>query len=378
MNQLSKIIRLIDRTRTVADWKCPRARYWGYEYKGRGITRGGLNLDLFIGIIVHDALAALASYALDGQTVPIDEVAQLAVTQLSDGLMEQAGGVIDPDTQEFILEQTSLIEGMIRGFYKHTWPILMSQYTIVCAEQDMDYRLGNDGSVDYIFMTKPDLIVEDKEGNLVYIEYKTTSSKKENWVNSWDTAVQLHSSIKATARSLDREVGYVQIVGLYKGWESYGKQSSPFCYAYKKSGNPPFTQEQISYTYKAGYRRTATWEMQGGVKQWVDEMPENVLADQYPMTPPIPVNDDLIEAFFRQRLLREKEIAIAVNIGEYDDPVTGIDKVFPQRFDQCAPSFGYGCQFKKLCFGEVKDPLTEGYVLREPHHDQERIQLGLD
>ena len=167
----------------------------------------------------------------------------------------------------------------------------------------------------------------------------------------------------------------VQIVGLYKGYESYGKQSSPFCYAYKKAGNPPFTQDAIQYEYKAGFKRIPTWELEGGVKAWVDGMPENVLANQFPMTAPIPINEDLIDSFFKQRLVREMQIA---KCAQSDPNMADLDEFFPQRFDQCQPSFGYACGFKKLCHGYVENPLEDGFVLREPHHELERIQLGLE
>jgi PD-(D/E)XK nuclease superfamily protein len=367
---MSKIIRLIDRTRTVADWKCPRARYWGYEWGGRGIVKAGDSLPLFMGITLHDALAAIATLTLNSKDVDIDLLASTANAQMQQELLPDDG---NPDDVEFAGEQAALVEGLIRGFYKHVWPRLMNQYDIVCTEEEMEWPLDDEGS--FRFMTKPDLILEHKNSKeLVYVEYKSTSSKKENWVNSWDTAVQLHSSIRATERSLDRPVSGVQIVGLYKGYESYGKQSSPFCYAYIRRGRPPFSEDEVSYSYKAGFKREATWTQPGGLKAWVDAMPENILADQFPMTPVIYPNDDLVEAFFRQRLHREREITDSTNF----DGTVDLDKVFPQRFDQCQPSFGWGCQYKKICHGFVQDPLNEGFVLREPHHAQEREALGLD
>jgi hypothetical protein len=373
-----KIIRLIDRTRTVTDWKCPRARYWGYEYRGRGVVRNGNSIELFMGITLHDALASIASATLRGFDVDIDQLAADAFKQMYQELVDP----MVPDSVEFAREQGTLVEGILRGFYGHVWPILMDRYDIVCTEEEMEWPLDDAG--EFVFMTKPDLIVEDKrEGTLIYLEYKSTSSKKENWINSWDTAVQLHSSIKATERTLGRGVDGVQIIGMYKGYESYGKQSSPFCYAYMKRGNPPFTQDQVAYDYKAGFRRSPTWELEGGTKKWVEDMPQNILASQFPMTPVISVNDDLVEAFFRQRLVREREIANAVgelyhpdSPGNYDEDI--MDRAFPQKFDQCVPSFGWGCQYKKLCHGFVQDPLEEGYVLREPHHQQEREQMGLE
>lgn len=381
---MSNIIRLIDRSRTVTDWKCPRARYWGYEYLGRGIRPETTSLALSTGIIIHDAMAAIATYERDKPfsniDVPIDTIANLAFQQMYEALVPE-----DIQTTEqvtFGKEQASLTEGMIRGFYKHVWPRLMSDYPkIVAIEQEVEYPIDPEGG--FVFMAKPDLLLENSEGDMVYVEYKSTSSKQEKWINSWDTAVQLHSSIKAVEHTLGKAPDYVQIVGLYKGYESYGKQNSPFCYAYMKKGNPPFTSDIISYEYKSGLKRYPTWELPGGVKEWVEGMPEEVLVNQFPMTMPITINDDLIESFFKQRLVREKEIGtydksnhssqLPSNQGVDEEHLR--DTIFPQRFDQCTPSFGYGCEFKRLCHGGPNmdgiNGLPNGFNFREPHHARE-------
>lgn len=404
-SQLPRKIKLIDRTRTVLDWKCPRARFYANEWKGRGIVKSSESIELTTGIIVHDCLAAIATFTSGGVEVPIDDI---VTTAYKDMYARLIGSEENPssDLVEFAREQATLIEGMLRGFYKHLWPKLMAKYPkIINIESDMEFDLGTSscdtcggpgsggdgpcidcegtGELPFVFMTKPDLIVEDHEGNLVYLEYKTTSSKKDKWINSWDTQVQLHSSIKATKQTLGIEPAYVQIVGLYKGYESYGKQSSPFCYAYKRKGNPPFTKDETIYEYKAGFKRYPTWELDGGIKAWIEAMPDSVLANQFPMTPEIYINDDMINSFFTQRLSREVEIATSaakLNSGTLtnEEITSELDKHFQQKFDQCEPSFGWACQFKKLCFGQVTDPLTEGYVSREPHHERERILLGLD
>ena len=173
---MNKIIRLIDRTRTVADWKCPRARYWGYEYKGRGIVKASTSLELFTGITIHDSLATIALLTLDDKDVPIDDIAQAAYNQMYAELLPDEGLQI-AEAIDYAKEQATLTEGLIRGFYKHVWPRLMDMYPhIICSEEEMEYPLTDDGT--FIFMTKPDLIVEDRAGELVYIEYKSTSSKK--------------------------------------------------------------------------------------------------------------------------------------------------------------------------------------------------------
>lgn len=668
-------VRLLSRTSSVTDWKCQRARYYANEIYGRGISKSTTSLALFTGIVLHDSLAAIATYHQRGEVVPIDTIATLAFNQIYDNLsVVPEGEMISSETEEFAKEQGSLTEGIIRGYFRHVWPRLLIQYPkIVAIEQEVEYKLeepktchhcsgssvetdenGNNeincpmcgglGSIGgFIFMAKPDLILEDPSGEWHYIEFKSTSYKKDSWINSWDSAVQLHSSVKAVEETMGRAPVDVTIVGMYKGycltpetpvltsdlrwvtvgslavgdklaafeetsannrsggkslrewreatvdatgrelmpcyeieladgtkftctgehkwltasefdgmgsaiwkttetlsinksrivkliepWEglgefephdagylaaafdgeghlachkfdrdgkgysslslnftqnpnpmmthmeglmskygitwsgndrkgerkiqtlqiynkikvlsllgklrpkrllpkldfndlgmvkflptrpvlvvgkkfvglkevvtlstdtgtfiasgfashnsSYGKQSSPFTYCYKKSGNPPFTQDQIEYAYKAGFKRYPTWELPGGVKKWIDDMPEQILGDQFPMTAPIFYNQDLVERFFAQRLIREVEIRNAmVDLNEHpENEQIILDTHFQQKFDVCQPSFGgYTCEYKKLCFSDVKEPLNEGFQLRDPHHERDRKQ----
>lgn len=361
-------LRLVDRSRIVTDWSCPRKRFWNYEYKGRGITQATQSLPLFLGIVVHDSLAAIAKGEVD-----IDLIADSAREHI---LAQLSGDHSDPSKVEFAKEQAALVEGQLRGFYKYVWPRLLAMYPkVVMIEQEMEYKLSDS----ILMMCKPDLVMEDEKGDWHYIEYKTTSSKKEEWINSWDTQVQMHSTIKAIETTLGKAPVDVTVVGLYKGYASYGKQNSPFCYAYLKPGAPPFTQDSILYEYKAGHKKTPTWELEGGTKKWVDEMPDYILANLYPMTPAIYVNDSLVEAFFRQTRMREDEIAKAMNPYETEideSPsvkamVVAMDKVFPQKWSECSPAYGFGCEFKRLCHSEVEDPLKSGYEWREAHHVKE-------
>lgn len=367
----SRPLIVFDRSRTTTDWTCPRKRYLGYDYEGTGITSSSTSLELFLGSCVHDGLAAIASGA------NIDEVASKAGEAIYKSLTEEVYESDKKDIEVFALEQSSLCEGLLRGFYRSTWPNLMSTYPeIVAIEQEMIYPYNN-----LIFMSKPDLVVRDKEGNLFYIEYKTTSSKKDGWINSWDTAVQLHSSIKAIETTRGEKVTGVVVQGLYKGYESYGKQSSPFCYAYRREGQAPFSTTQTRYNYQAGFKRFPIWEVEGGVKKWVEEMPMDILMEQFPQTPPIYINEDLINNFFEQCSFREHEIDLAKSMLKLDSldeegKKMILDNTFPQRFDQCQPAWGRACGFRSICHGGIQDPLSAGYVLRTPHHKLEEEQFA--
>lgn len=368
-------MRFTDRSRTTTDWKCPRRRYLAYEQGGRGWSPSHEAIQLFLGSTVHDGLAAIAVHQ---ERVDIDHIATTAFRSVYDTLVSERGR----EGEIFATEQATLIEGMIRGFHKFCWPRLFPEGSKVLAiEQEMEFRLAEpDANGEGLtFMCKPDLVIELPDGRVFYIEYKTTSTKKAEWVNSWGPAVQLHSTLKAIEKHLGVRPDGVIVQGLYKGYVSYGKQSSPFCYAYARSANPPFTASEVRYDYAPGFKRVPIWQLDGGVKAWVDGMPDDVLVEQFPCTPPIFVREDQVETFFLQVVAREMEIELALDLmkvfaqKEKDEEVENImNTVFPQHFEQCIPSFGAPCPYNPVCHGPSRVNMPQlGFEPREAHHEPE-------
>src|SRR3990167_2529016 len=154
-----------DRSRVVADLKCPRYRYWAYEHDGKGLTSEGTHLELFLGTAIHDGLAGIA------RGLDIDDLAEVAVQQVRQGIMANAVG--EPGAEDFSYEQAALVEGLLRGFHRSVWPRLREEYpTIVAIEQEYTYE--HDGQT---FMARPDLLVANSDG-IHYLEYKSTNSIK--------------------------------------------------------------------------------------------------------------------------------------------------------------------------------------------------------
>lgn len=366
---------LFDRSRVTTDWRCRRRRYYGYEYHGKGLSGDGLQLELYLGSVIHDGLAAI------GMEANPESIFAAAREQVFAALESPC----DEEANEYANEQATLVEGLLRGFHKHAWPELRRQFPkIIAVEQEMILSLeastspmGRMGTqVPMQMMTKPDLIVEDIHGELWYLEYKSTSSAKDQWVNSWSSAVQLHSSIRAAEAVLGRSVVGVVVQGLYKGYQAYGKQTSPLCYAYHRKGTPPFYSDEWAYEYRAGLKKYPVWQRPGGIAKWVEEMPTRILAEQFPQVPPIFINNSQIDAFFRQTIDREKEIWMAsqaiLHGGNEELNQQVLDMAFPQNFSDCSPSFGHACPYKKICFGPPnREPLSMGYVYRTPHHQPE-------
>ena len=338
-------MRYYSKSRVETGLTCQRKRWWAYEAGGTGYTWPATSLPLTIGTVVHDALGGIA----EGHDV--EDVALAAREEMLSTLSHSSTAP----------EQAALVEGLVRGFVRHVWPFYQTQFTeVVAVEKMLEYKQ----SPNLTFLCKPDLLVRDADGNLHYIEYKTTSSIKGSWFNSWQTAIQLHSAAKVVKEVLNEDLTSIHVQGLYKGYSSYGKQGSPFCYGYCMEGQPPLSSDQWSYEYRGGFYRRPTWEMSGGVKGWVEGMPRNVLAKQFPLTPAIFPDHDLIDAFFRQCEAREKEISEATNI----------DLTFRQNFSQCSPAFGFDCQYMELCHGQ-QHPIDAGFERREPHHEAERKEL---
>ncbi|MGE3341542.1 MAG: hypothetical protein AB7J46_06635 [Candidatus Altimarinota bacterium] len=371
-----------------ADWQCNRARYYQYNYLG-GIQKNNLTLELFFGTVLHDALAGIAAqYSVDG-AVDIDNIASSAGNFVSTTLLDyysKGTGNLPTDSPEWLLmmEQSTLLEGLVRGFYKQRWPSLIAQYPVVVGYEkenifphDFTGKLNKKGP--FIYKAKPDLILaEDDDSPVVYIEYKSTGNKKPEWIESWNKDMQVHGTAKAIEFTKNREVLGTIVQGLYKGYAQYGKLSSNLVYGYKGKGNPPFTAETISTEYKPGLKKFPIWEYDGGIKAWIEKLPIETLSEQFPQTPMIFTEESLAEDFFRQRAVRERDVKDSVS--RLEDPETPdfekqiiLDVRFPQSFSKCCPSFGRPCDFLGLCHGpqSVKDdPVGSGkFALRDREHN---------
>lgn len=367
---------IFHRSGAVSDWHCPRSRFYGYEIYGRGISPPETQLSLYLGTLIHDGVAAMV------HNVPIEKIVEAGVRQLRAKLLEGRGPhgpkELDSDAQYFAEEQCALAEGLLRGFYRARWPQICEAYPeVVLCEKELVYDYEIDGQ-QLRFLSKPDLVRRDKEGNLWVFEWKTTSSNKEEWIHQWETAVQVHAQIKTIETALGEPVAGCIVQGFYKSYVSqWNRLESIFAYAYHKPGEPPFSKPIWAYEYKAGLRKSPIWQREGGVKQWVEEMPIPLLASQFPCTPPIFVKDRLVDAFFKQQGHREVQINDFMEQTHPDDE--GYDEmlgvVFPQHFESCN-AWSRPCSFKRLCFGADVVPLSIGYTLRHSHHELEEQALN--
>lgn len=369
MATISPII--FHRSGAVTDWHCPQKRFWNYEYLGRGINPPETQLELYLGTLIHDGVAAMA------HGVPIDEIVAAGVMQLRAKMLE--GRELDSDAQFVANEQCALAEGLLRGFHRNSWPGICAEYPeVVLCEKELTYNYEINGQP-LKFLSKPDLVRRDKNGDLWVFEWKTTSSNKEEWIHQWETAVQVHAQIKTVEEALNEPVAGCIVQGFYKSYVSqYNRLESIFAYGYHHPGNPPFEKPRWAYEWKGGLKKAPVWTRDGGVRQWVAEMPPSLLATQFPQTPPIFVNERMVSQFFLEQGQREIEIRKA-RIVDPEDGHIYIDPekmaaLFPHHFESCN-AWNRPCPYKRLCFGADVDPLSIGYQLRYSHHALEQQQF---
>ena len=379
------------RAKAEKDWECQRKRFYSYDYFD-GIVKDNLTLDLFIGTVLHDGLAAIATAHRDTGKVDIDNISTVSGKLVADTLKEYHGqsftdGVLPEVSTEYLhaLEQSTLVEALLRGFYKHQWPAIIAEYNVIVASEketifphDISGKLNLKGP--FVYCAKPDLLLEGPAGK-VYFELKSTGNKKVEWMTSWNNAPQVHGTAKAIEFTFKEAPLGTIVQGMYKGSTMYGKFSSPLVYAYASKGNPPFTKGSTSVEFKYGLKRTPVWELDGGLKQYLELFTPEQLSEQFPQTPIIFTKEDMATDFFRQRALREANVALAkfaLETTESEGEKLHImDSVFPQSFSKCTPSFGFECEFVKLCHSPLgKDPLSYGFIQKNKDHQAAYLELA--
>lgn len=346
------------------DQRCPRARYWLTEYRGRGIESNRPAFELSMGTIVHAGIAAM----LTDETTTIHELVPMALRDLEPAVAEMP--------EEIQAGHRAILEGLLRGFDRAVRPTIRREYDVLFVEQEVAYPHNG-----VTLASKPDTILRHREsGDCVYVEWKTTRSTDARWLKSWHRHPQLIAGALGAAEQLGVVIDHAYVVGLYKGYEYKGQLNSPWISAWRKLS--PISGWEYSpdrpQSWK-GWEKFLVADLEGGgLEQWVRVMPYERLQGYFIWTDPITCDPELTAAWLRQSAWREYEIAEArreATIVANAPPA--IDRVFPQNFLACEPPWGHVCPYLEACWLRhvQQDPVGSGaYRWREPHHQQEPIR----
>jgi hypothetical protein len=286
--------------------RCPRQRYLGYHFgaTGYGITAKRESLPLATGLSVHQGLEASAAILAQHDRLPdVHEMRGLigVATDAYASKVEARGyrGILGgPHTEETILEQQTLITGLLWALRLKFLPWLHQTYRLVAVEQERLHFLEcscgaspldpdehtRRGCTGKALMLRTDLLAARRVGGaLAYFECKTTGWESSAWAEQWETDPQLALGTLDAERLWGREVTELYIVGLNKGRRAVDRyedpadqrkrQLSPLCYGYCRPANPPMANEDWLPSYEwvtddgetkrksKAHRRRGVWEL---------------------------------------------------------------------------------------------------------------------
>jgi hypothetical protein len=328
-------MRYVDSSRVALDDTCPKARYWGYEYQGRGLEGVEPNPDLAFGLGVANGIEQLRTTGVPPS-----------------GITDDAG----------ILQQ-----GLLQAYATRIWPAWLKEFELIGTEVEVGIQLAPD----LYYMARPDAIIRRRADGAVFVlSDKTTSLNPESFVRIWDKAAQNHMECAAVEQTLGLTVQGFYTQGWYKGYKKDKTIYSPLCYAWCKQGQLGMVADKWSEKYVYGSPRRRIDEFVGGVAGWIKQLSQETITGQFPVAGPISVRRDLVETFSRQVIERECEIVI------------GATASFPQRFQHCDEfsKFRRPCAFKECCWAPTvgRDPLGSGlFRLRMPHHAPELAAMNI-
>lgn len=323
-------MRYIDSSRIAADWICPKSRWWGYEFEGRGLSAVEPNPDLQFGLAVAEQVDRLRRTGESSASPPI-------------------------------LDDHVLMHGLLEAYRQHIWPAWQLAYELVGTEIECTRPLAPD----LTYMARPDAVLRRRlDGTVWVLSDKTTSLDPQRFTQLWDKAVQNHAECICVEETLGLQVAGFYTQGWVKGYKKNNTIYSPLCFAWCKENISGLTRDQWSPIYKSGWTRRRVDAYMGGLGAWVQSLPKELVLEQFPVAGPIMLRRDLVRDYFAQIVEGE----------------TGA-RHYPKHFTNCDEYGKYRrpCEFKACCWVPTvgRDPLGSGlYRRRDPHHAVERTVYG--
>lgn len=383
---------VVDRSRIEAWQKCPRSRWWGYEYEGRGLQSAQPVAALEIGKAVHAGIACLLREA----SMPNIELAVAAACGGFRDVTVPTAAIVDNEGQpQDVEEALALIEALVRAWAAVRLPAWLQEYEVVAVEREEILELGPN----IIFLARPDALVSRKaDSSPMLVNFKTVSDPNKTWRDQWRYDMQTLSEVLPVEARVGEKLAGVIVEGLAKGkrLESRDKtfyyHNSPLIWPWKKSGEAPFTADEFSGRYEwddpatgkshrlgKGWTKVPVWKEPGGVKHWLDLLLSTdraLVEEQFVTLPPVLRSEWEIEEWKEATVDSEWRIRAGAKLVHPTNEV-GLSSIFPRHTSHGNCIRPGRCQFFELCWGiAAADPLGCGlYGLRAPNHEFERRML---
>lgn len=420
-----------DRSRIETHERCPRKRFWQYEYQGRGLEKGdNLALDARIGTWVHWGI----EYGLEIEIkdVPGPSYKDAAVDAGIE-FMKDCKSVIDWDQasdqlKHDIFEGGEIVTALVYAWLRVKAPRLLQDGEVLGIEKELTVDFDVAGQTVRI-MARPDIIWRRNTDGTIFIRnLKTVRKADDRWREKWALDQQTlseplavdgwlkslpvgrseGSSDEASHRLGEQDTGNticggVIIDGLVTGEVLFDKyrglfyHNNPLIYAWM-GGDVGVVDKPVFYpryewsctgphkfangrkceggrTHKlSGVRKVSVAEKYpGGIIAWVDYLVENdlpLIEEMIVELPPIIRSEYQIERWKRQALPREVRI-------KHDAEYVQDERVpdhYEERIDLCFPmhTSNGNCVYPSKC---VAFDLCHGSAAVDPLNSGYRFRV---
>lgn len=404
--------RLIDRSRALSYQHCPRERFLGYEYDGRGLAPAAVSVPLATGGTVHLGLEQL----LLGKS---EDDAVVVALEAYDKLMSEFETFqgIPSETQLYTLaEQKCLVEVLVRVYARRALPKLLAEWDVVGVEKEFEWEVAPG----IIVMSRLDGLLRRKDGEreLSVLSFKTSSNNNPDMIMS-DFKIDMQSITETAAvkRAGLGEPLSVKMEILVKGpwkkdrvegelaprrqdsflvrpwmrmnptgpewaWKYYWTCTEPHETTWK-NGRKVKCEGNKNHGLGDSFQRVNIWEWMTP-KEWVDMLDSGQVQSGDPLESvvylPLPMT---LPAGAERRLdqIKYQEIQIASVASMAQASPAALDMYFRQHTTECNHSYGGKCRFYDICWNAqpqnaLDNPFEIGYTYRRPHHEGELIQIG--
>lgn len=237
---------LTDRSRTIQGDRCPRSRFWGYEYLGLGVVTERTPLYFIFGDAIHVGVGALLKPLKERDVMPSRDDARKAiddaVVHFQTRCMNDRPSDMEMDLQqadrlagdmamaEFTYEgeQSALLEGLLWAWYFRRLPRFAETYRVLELEEEDTIKLGEydrvladngDGvPVEVWFQARADALLEERTTQGLYVlSLKSSTGWDARKARLGNTDMQGVSEAYCVEQRLRRSILGIQMEYLIKG-----------------------------------------------------------------------------------------------------------------------------------------------------------------
>lgn len=337
-------------------------RYWYRDFEcGKGIRRKDQVVPNSILSKTHDDLRVISQ---------MEDLRPQVIQSMIDDVLN---GLSIKDKEDFPkMELLYRRLGWMAAFALYIEPAIRVEYHNVKVDEELLLDRGG-----IWIITKPDRILKrklDETGNeeIVYQEYVTMPPGLGHvaWFHGFFYNMRMHAGMAAADEVMEGltttvgdKVSYGQVRGLSLGFRSSsdGRLCHPYVWGYYNKDKAEWTPSVKS---SSGGRPTPVWEYPLGIVNWVQLCGKAAADGQFPLSPPIYLNETALQDWLSFRLHREREISSLGKVCHDNKYLRMIH--FPKKTTQCRPTIGETCPYLDVCWNDnVKtQPLQSGLFVQ--------------